>query len=181
MGTCYASGLSNRSTAHGSTTDPSLRLNLPARASNASVAPMDTHLSPHYPPIALRNGFSPYKPRLDARPQGPQFVRRISELIDPNIVAQTEAVVQSPSGNLLSHADFAGRHDRPLSLRERQEKIRGEMHRKTCRAATRSPDVRKGNNSSADGQDALGVGIDVRPAGGTRWKWSWLCCWTCER
>lgn len=142
---------------------------------------MDTDLSPHYPPIALRNGFSPHKQRLDARPQGPLFVRRISELIDPNILAQTEAVVQSPSGNLLSHADFASRHDRPLSLRERQEKIRCEMDRKTCRATTRFPDAGKGDNSSGDGQSALGIENDMRPAGGTRWKWTWLCCWTRER
>ncbi|PNS19356.1 Protein argonaute [Sphaceloma murrayae] len=56
-----------------------------------------------------------------------QHIRQLSELIDPTKLMVDEEYVKSPSGNLLGHADFCAREDRPLSLRERQERIRQQL------------------------------------------------------
>lgn len=61
-------------------------------------------------------------------PAPPKVVRRISELIDPETIVDTDDYVKSPSGNFLGRADFSAREDRPLSLRERQERIRQQSN-----------------------------------------------------
>ncbi|PSK44238.1 hypothetical protein B9Z65_218 [Elsinoe australis] len=58
-----------------------------------------------------------------------QHVRQLSELIDPTKLCVDDDYVKSPSGNLLGHADFCAREDRPLSLRERQERIRQQLNK----------------------------------------------------
>lgn len=56
------------------------------------------------------------------------LIRRYSELIDP---AQLENLqVRSPSGNMLSGSRYNLRDDRPLSVRERQERIRQQIMQK---------------------------------------------------
>lgn len=57
-------------------------------------------------------------------PAPPPRLRKLSELIDPTLLFSEDAVVRSPSGNVLGRRSFSEREDRPLSLRERQERIR---------------------------------------------------------
>ncbi|KAF2225687.1 hypothetical protein BDZ85DRAFT_69874 [Elsinoe ampelina] len=64
-----------------------------------------------------------------------QHVRQLSELIDPTKLCVDDDYVKSPSGNLLGHADFCAREDRPLSLRERQERIRQQMNNRSQNSA----------------------------------------------
>ncbi|KAH0347959.1 hypothetical protein KCU83_g6598, partial [Aureobasidium melanogenum] len=56
------------------------------------------------------------------------LIRRYSELIDP---AQLDNLqVRSPSGNMLTGSRYNLRDDRPLSVRERQERIRQQIMQK---------------------------------------------------
>lgn len=69
----------------------------------------------------VESGITHPKP---ARP----LIRRYSELIDP---AQLESLqVRSPSGNMLTGSRYNLRDDRPLSVRERQERIRQQIMQK---------------------------------------------------
>ncbi|KAI5251836.1 hypothetical protein E4T42_04017 [Aureobasidium subglaciale] len=56
------------------------------------------------------------------------LIRRYSELIDPTQLDNQQ--VRSPSGHLLSGSSYNLRGDRPLSVRERQERIRQQMSQK---------------------------------------------------
>ncbi|KAH0290740.1 hypothetical protein M436DRAFT_41590 [Aureobasidium namibiae CBS 147.97] len=49
------------------------------------------------------------------------LIRRYSELLDPTQLDSLQ--VRSPSGNMLTGSTYNLREDRPLSVRERQEKI----------------------------------------------------------
>lgn len=51
-------------------------------------------------------------------------IRHLSELIDPALLAEDSKAIRSPSGNYLDRNSFFQREDRPLSLRERQERVR---------------------------------------------------------
>ena len=53
------------------------------------------------------------------------MIRRYSELLDPTLLEEQQ--VRSPSGHLLSGSTYALRDDRPLSVRERQERIRQQI------------------------------------------------------
>ncbi|KAH0344777.1 hypothetical protein KCU81_g4692, partial [Aureobasidium melanogenum] len=56
------------------------------------------------------------------------LIRRYSELIDP---AQLDNLqIRSPSGNMLTGSRYNLRDDRPLSVRERQERIRQQIIQK---------------------------------------------------
>lgn len=69
----------------------------------------------------IQSGITHPKP---ARP----LIRRYSELIDP---AQLDNLqVRSPSGNMLTGSRYNLRDDRPLSVRERQERIRQHIMQK---------------------------------------------------
>jgi len=64
-------------------------------------------------------------------PPGPiRNLRKLSELIDPTTIFDDEWAIQSPSGNILGRTAYEIREDRPLSMRERQERIRMEVMRK---------------------------------------------------
>jgi len=56
----------------------------------------------------------------------PRELHHLSYLIDPNEL-DSGWKVRSPSGNLLSKQGYFTRDDRPLSLRERQERIRAGL------------------------------------------------------
>ncbi|CAD0090743.1 unnamed protein product [Aureobasidium vineae] len=61
---------------------------------------------------------------IPARP----LIRRYSELLDPTQLDHQQ--VRSPSGNMLTSSTYNLRDDRPLSVRERQERIRQQMMQK---------------------------------------------------
>lgn len=56
-------------------------------------------------------------------------IRHLSELIDPiQLVHEVdEKAIRSPSGHLLGRQSFEERDDRPLSMRERQERVRQRL------------------------------------------------------
>jgi len=56
----------------------------------------------------------------------PRELHHLSYLIDPNEL-DSGWKVRSPSGNLLGKQGYFTRDDRPLSLRERQERIRAGL------------------------------------------------------
>jgi hypothetical protein len=75
------------------------------------------------------------------------LIRRYSELWDP---AQLEAQqIRSPSGNLLSGSNYALRSDRPLSVRERQERIRQRMEQQRNEAESASVKESKRNSAKS--------------------------------
>ncbi|KAI5272705.1 hypothetical protein E4T47_04005 [Aureobasidium subglaciale] len=73
------------------------------------------------------------------------LIRRYSELIDPTQLDNQQ--VRSPSGNLLSGSSYNLRGDRPLSVRERQERIRQQMSQKR-RELEMADDGRRRRNSA---------------------------------
>lgn len=60
------------------------------------------------------------------RPGLPRQLTRLSSLIDPAGLGEGWKV-KSPSGNLLGPNAFIDRPDRPLSVRERQERVRAAL------------------------------------------------------
>jgi hypothetical protein len=56
------------------------------------------------------------------------LIRRYSELLDPTQLDSQQ--VRSPSGNILTGSTYNLRGDRPLSVRERQERIRQQLMQK---------------------------------------------------
>jgi hypothetical protein len=56
------------------------------------------------------------------------LLRRYSELLDPTQLDNQQ--VRSPSGHMLTGSTYNLRGDRPLSVRERQERIRQQMMQK---------------------------------------------------
>ncbi|KAF4553789.1 Hypothetical protein D9617_6g095220 [Elsinoe fawcettii] len=79
-----------------------------------------------------------------------QHVRQLSELIDPTKLCVDDDYVKSPSGNLLGHADFCAREDRPLSLRERQERIRQQINNRNQNASYAVNGINSTKNSPTD-------------------------------
>ncbi|KAK5136922.1 hypothetical protein LTR08_001429 [Meristemomyces frigidus] len=71
-----------------------------------------------------------------SRPPPPPRLRHLSELIDPMDLATADGHVRSPSGNMLEPAQWLVHPDRPMSIRERQERIQERM-----RAASRLGEV----------------------------------------
>lgn len=82
-----------------------------------------------YPPSANRTPIDFESTSTISRPTNARpAVRRLSELIDPMmLVSDDEKAVRSPSGNLLGRQSFEEREDRPLSMRERQERVRQQV------------------------------------------------------
>ncbi|KAL1297701.1 hypothetical protein AAFC00_006249 [Neodothiora populina] len=54
-------------------------------------------------------------------------IRHLSELIDPAMLVDDDAAVRSPSGHMLDRRAYVEREDRPLSMRERQERVRHQV------------------------------------------------------
>lgn len=72
---------------------------------------------------------TPNKPKHESvvtRPSPPREITHLSSLVDPAELAATgiDWTIRSPSGNLLGPSGFFGHPSRPLSLRERQERVR---------------------------------------------------------
>lgn len=81
----------------------------------------------------------------------PPMPRNVSELIDPESLIAEGTMVQSPSGSLLTRDDFYAREDRPLSMRERQERIRLQMIQNQNYAISGIPDrTRSGQPSPSN-------------------------------
>ena len=87
-------------------------------------------------------------PRAITNPEPPRKLRRMSELRDLNSIIESanqdimpssrsehadtitqpkQALVQSPSGNVLGHKEFLEYPNRPLTIGERQERIRASV------------------------------------------------------
>lgn len=136
---------------------PNLRNNAPQRANPSRTCPSSN---------------------ITIRPVQTRRIRRISELIDPLSISDAEAVIQSPSGNLLSHKDFALRADRPLSMRERQEKIRKEMLWRKYHSAQKSSIPESPSNTQSAYSVSTGSEGDVfkgkREVKRSRWSRFWL-------
>jgi hypothetical protein len=113
--------------------------------STTSTTAPSFHPTTSYTSILKRRKLSPTSnlPHLDTdivhstRPQ--HELHHLSYLIDPDQLDQG-AFVRSPSGNLLGKEGYFTRDDRPLSLRERQERIRAGLATPTLQnPATASP------------------------------------------
>ena len=85
------------------------------------------------------------------RPPPPPRLRRLSELIDPHELT-VDSHVRSPSGNLLAVEQFLVHPDRPRSIRERQEHIRGRV-RAASRLGQESQAPGNGNPEPQTGGD----------------------------
>lgn len=109
-----------------------------------------------------------------SRPGLPRQVTHISALIDPTELQQGW-MVRSPSGNLLGPGEFLHHPERPLSLRERRERVKAAMESAppsplTDRtSAAMSPKVTQMSASSST--TLQGVVTD----GKKKRRW-WLCC-----
>ncbi|GAB7345676.1 hypothetical protein MBLNU457_3959t1 [Dothideomycetes sp. NU457] len=98
---------------------------LPTYSTDSNNRRISSIISPYTPAHPLRVG----DPGIS--PPGPaKNLRKLSELIDPTTIFDDEWAVQSPSGNILGRSAYEIREDRPLSMRERQERIRMEVMRK---------------------------------------------------
>jgi len=75
----------------------------------------------------------------------PRELHHLSYLIDPNEL-DSGWKVRSPSGNLLGKQGYFTRDDRPLSLRERQERIRAGLA-----SPALSPVIPQATESAASG------------------------------
>jgi hypothetical protein len=71
------------------------------------------------------------------------LLRRYSELLDPTQLDNQQ--VRSPSGHMLTGSTYNLRGDRPLSVRERQERIRQQMMQKK-----EEQDMAEGNGHKKD-------------------------------
>jgi hypothetical protein len=92
----------------------------------------------------------------------------LSELIDPDELiieearmnqpsphipepsSRTRLMVESPSGQLLSAAEFRGRHDRKLTVAERKKAIQDETRRKIAMEMEATAEARRGENQEAE-------------------------------
>lgn len=95
-------------------------------------------------------------------PAPPPRLRRLSELIDPTSLQAYNHVVKSPSGNVLGRKSFVARDDRPLSLRERQERVRLGVSRQGSEAHGHGPGVER-----EAVHDVLALEVKERPS---------MCC-----
>ncbi|CAD0113956.1 unnamed protein product [Aureobasidium uvarum] len=71
------------------------------------------------------------------------LIRRYSELLDPDQLDHQQ--VRSPSGNMLTSSTYNLRDDRPLSVRERQDRIRQQMLQKR-----KEQEMARGNGRKKD-------------------------------
>jgi len=98
---------------------------LPPYSTRSRIHRIFPVISPATPVHPLHEGDS------GISPPGPiRNLRKLSELIDPTTIFDDEWAIQSPSGNILGRTAYEIRDDRPLSMRERQERIRMEVMRK---------------------------------------------------
>lgn len=103
----------------------------------------------------------------------PRRVTHISQLIDPTEL-QEGWMVRSPSGNLLGPSEFLQHPERPLSLRERQERVKAAMSAPSSpltdrTSAMMSPKITQ--MSSSSGTESCGAVTERKK----RRRW-WLCC-----
>jgi hypothetical protein len=124
---CYSS---NSNTSFNMDDDTSTQMSLPRSPGFHDLSACEPQQTSHCAKEAtsksltndeMESGITHPKP---ARP----LIRRYSELIDP---AQLDNLqVRSPSGNMLTGSRYNLRDDRPLSVRERQERIRQQIMQK---------------------------------------------------
>jgi len=98
---------------------------LPTYSTDSNDRRISSIISPSTPAHPLQAGDPGISPPGPAR-----NLRKLSELIDPTTIFDDEWAVQSPSGAILGRSAYETREDRPLSMRERQERIRMEVMRK---------------------------------------------------
>jgi len=95
---------------------------------------------------------------------------RLSDCIDPADINNRDSTVRSPSGNLLAIGKYLQRDDRPLSIRERQQKIKARLAEDVTRIAEGDP--------GESGTKVHRSKVDQRESGG------WLkgiCCGCCGK
>lgn len=105
-------------------------------------------------------------PQEISRPATPPRLVRMSALLDPNDLILHNFTVRSPSGNVLGPNAYFAHPDRPLSMRERQERVRAEIEAAILNAN------RKRVRGAAEATEAE----DAEDANEESWCWcSWLC------
>ena len=114
---------------------------LPTYSDDSNSCRVSSIATPATP--ATQSTFVPEDDLSISPPAPPPHLRKLSELIDPASLFGDDWAVKSPSGNMLCRQAFQERKDRPLSMRERQERIRQEMIRKNSYAVQgiQQPDV----------------------------------------
>ncbi|MCJ1371955.1 hypothetical protein MMC20_003175 [Loxospora ochrophaea] len=108
------------------------------------------------------------------RPGWPRRITRLSELIDPLDLISDDGerprsdcdshpgakLIESPSGNLLGAKEYAQHPNRPLTVRERKERIRAALEMGESAGITEERSVadveREGANSGKGGKYCLG-------------------------
>lgn len=69
-------------------------------------------------------------PSVVTRPAPPRRLATISTLIDPaDLISESDWSIKSPSGNLLNSQGYLNHPDRPLSMRERQQRVLAGMEK----------------------------------------------------
>lgn len=64
------------------------------------------------------------------RPSPPRRLTAMSTLLDPaDLMSEADWSIKSPSGNLLGPKGYLSHPDRPLSMRERQQRVLDGMER----------------------------------------------------
>ena len=86
----------------------------------ADFDPLQDSRGPREVTVTSFAGDEPESGITHPRPARP-LIRRYSELLDPTQLDSLQ--VRSPSGNILTGSTYNLREDRPLSVRERQERI----------------------------------------------------------
>ena len=111
------------------------------------------------------------------RPTPPRALRHLSDLIDPADLA-AGSHVRSPSGNMLTAAEFAAYPDRPMSLRERREAV---MQRTAAASTTQLATIGEAGTGEGQAGNATGTTTTVTTPkenrkGGMKAAWKSCFC-----
>lgn len=111
-----------------------------------------------------------------SKPALPRQITHLSNLIDPADLVEGWKV-RSPSGNLLGPGEFINHPERPLSLRERQERVKAALQSPTQTLEHNEFGVRDRRATSwTPGSSKADMQGSITDTTEKKRKWWWLCC-----